>query len=52
MFFSEENVNENLKGYLAGAAAFIKQDSPDQDTHYVELCLLVIQCLEVCLCLF
>ncbi|XP_060586347.1 E3 ubiquitin-protein ligase rnf213-alpha-like [Ruditapes philippinarum] len=44
---SEENVTENLEGYLREAAAFIRQDSPDQEQHYVELCLLVIQCLEV-----
>jgi hypothetical protein len=41
-------VNQNLEGYLKEAAAYIhSQDSRDQEQHYVELCLLVIQCLEV-----
>ncbi|XP_053396342.1 E3 ubiquitin-protein ligase rnf213-alpha-like isoform X2 [Mercenaria mercenaria] len=43
---SEDNVIENLEHYLTEAAGFIRQDVPDQEQHYVELCLLVIQCLE------
>ncbi|XP_053396339.1 E3 ubiquitin-protein ligase rnf213-alpha-like isoform X2 [Mercenaria mercenaria] len=43
---SEENVVANLEQYLKKTAVFIRQDTPDQDQQYVELCLLVIQCLE------
>ncbi|XP_053396010.1 E3 ubiquitin-protein ligase rnf213-alpha-like [Mercenaria mercenaria] len=43
---SEDNVIENLERYLTQAGGLIKSNSPDQEQQYVELCLLVIQCLE------
>ncbi|XP_053396009.1 E3 ubiquitin-protein ligase rnf213-alpha-like [Mercenaria mercenaria] len=43
---SEDNVTDNLERYLTEAGGLIKSNSPDQEQQYVELCLLVIQCLE------
>ncbi|XP_053396335.1 E3 ubiquitin-protein ligase rnf213-alpha-like isoform X2 [Mercenaria mercenaria] len=43
---SEDNVIENLERYLTQASGLIKSNLPDQEQQYVELCLLVIQCLE------
>ena len=38
---------ENLGHYLTQAEDLIKKNAQDQEQQYVELCLLVIQCLEV-----
>jgi hypothetical protein len=42
-------VIENLTHYLTQAEDLIKKNAHDQEQQYVELCLLVIQCLEVSL---
>ncbi|XP_060596004.1 E3 ubiquitin-protein ligase rnf213-alpha-like [Ruditapes philippinarum] len=43
---SADNVKENLEHYLTQAKDLIQKNADDEDEQYVELCLLVIQCLE------
>ncbi|KAK3585576.1 hypothetical protein CHS0354_036763 [Potamilus streckersoni] len=43
---SEEKVHSNLEKYFSRAHRVIGEDNLDIETHRVQLCLLVVQCLE------
>ena len=45
--FSGERVEGNLDKYLQQAEGLLRAGNPDTEEHYIELCLMVIQCLEV-----
>ena len=45
--FSGETVERNLQKYLKQAEMLLRAGNVDLQEHYIELCLMVIQCLEV-----
>ena len=45
--FSKESVCENLDVYIEQAKNFVDNNPAEQESHCIELSLLIIQCLEV-----
>ncbi|XP_053396355.1 E3 ubiquitin-protein ligase rnf213-alpha-like [Mercenaria mercenaria] len=43
---SKDGISKNLEAYLGQAKTLINDDLLEQDRHYIELSILIIQCLE------